>query len=108
MRIRVIGIDGIDSYWTSRKDAKDLVAKGKALQLSDHAIRMVGKKFIEHKSPRISLQSQQGKVYEAAAIQTHPQFVVGGLNRTEHQPYPKPGILTWGHIGETKQTPKPR
>lgn len=56
--------------------------------------------------PKQRLRSHQGEVYKSAAIDTHPRFFQGGLNRTEHKPNAKPGILHWGHIGETKQTSK--
>ena len=107
-RIRVIGLSGIETHWTWRKDAQSLVSKGRAVQVDEKTIQMVAEPFMRRKPRRECLKSGQGPIYEAVGIETHPKFVLGGLTRTEHRPNPKPGILTWGHIGETKQTPKPR
>jgi len=64
--------------------------KHKALQL------------LQKRSQTETLSSQQGWIYEALAIEKYPQIFQGGMTRTETQPNPKPGILSWGHIGETK------
>lgn len=90
------------------KEAEYLVNRGIAQRVDARSIKLVGELFLRRKSRRKCLRSGQGQVYEAAGIDTHPKFVVGGLTRTETRPNPKPGILTWGHIGETKQSSKPR
>lgn len=75
---------GRAKYFIKRRLAKDLVSRGLAREINRYTIQLLTKPERSY-----GLRSDQGRVYEAAAIETviRPLFV-GGLARTETNPAP--------------------
>ena len=76
--------EGRPHYYIQRKMARDLVARGLAREVNSYSIQLTTEPECSY-----GLMSGQGRIYEAAAIETVIKpHLIGGLTRTETQPAP--------------------